>query len=351
MAAAPPVSGENGGALHSRPNVPPQDSLWKRYSPHHELPVSVTTSAFVHTVFFVLLAFGILGAVLLQPARDLGPPPGGAVIEVAAEGGSQPTAKGKDPGAFPAAGGEAGQNDEVRENRRLDVKIEELSPPPVSPPKFFPELRDQPGARVFFVQGTDAIQKLDRIGADARRKLIQSVQPPEGPSGPKGDRKPGDGPLKIDNSVKRTLRWTLVFNTENGQDYRNQLAQFHAIVAVPEGKEYRVFRDLTKAPPVGKIEDITEIKRIFWVDDKPQSVNSLANEFGIRPPPPHFVAFFPKEFEEKLLQLEKSYRNKPVEQIAETQFTIKLRKGVYEPVVTGQRLHNEPSKKSEPGPR
>src|SRR5262249_984472 len=109
---------------------------------------------------------------------------------------------------------------------------------------------------------------------------------------------PGMGAGNLDARVKRTLRWTLMFNTLNGDDYRRQFAALGAILAIPDRSgEYRVIRDLNKRPATGEIEDVGKINRIFWVDDKPDSVRSLAMALGLNPLPSQIVAFFPVELE------------------------------------------------------
>jgi hypothetical protein len=149
---------------------------------------------------------------------------------------------------------------------------------------------------------------------------------------------PGSG---ANDRVKRPLRWTLIFNTRDGHDYKAQLKAFGAILAVPDptnADNYLVIRDLDQKPAQPKPEDISQIHRIYWVDDKPASVRSLATALGI-PPPRHFVVFFPQEFEDELLKLELSYRGKQENQIAETRFEVRRGRGgrAYDPVVVSQR--------------
>jgi serine/threonine protein kinase len=141
--------------------------------------------------------------------------------------------------------------------------------------------------------------------------------------------------------AKRQERWTLLFNTRDGHDYKAQLKAFGAILAVPDPSNpdnYLVIRDLDQKPAQPRAEDISQIQRIHWTDDKPASVRSLASALGITPLP-HFVVFFPQEFEEELLNLELSYRGKKENQIAETRFEVRRGRGrrAYDPVVVSQR--------------
>jgi hypothetical protein len=132
----------------------------------------------------------------------------------------------------------------------------------------------------------------------------------------------------------------MVFSTYNGQDYAKQLKSLGAYLAIPDPADqaqFLVIRDLGARPAHGQREDVSGIKRIFWIDDKPQSVQSLATALQLRPIPPRIVAFFPEELERKLLRLELSFAGRREEDIRETRFEIILvRPGHYEPRVVSQ---------------
>jgi hypothetical protein len=122
---------------------------------------------------------------------------------------------------------------------------------------------------------------------------------------------------------KRQLRWVLVFNTKDGNDYAKQLQALGAILAAPEsGSSYRLFRDLTKRPVKGQVEDLTNINRIYWIDDEKKSVEGLSKALGVHPAPAHFVAFFPESLEKELLQKELTFAGRKEEDIGETQFKV-----------------------------
>jgi hypothetical protein len=338
--AAPQVSGPPGGALQNRPaRVPPEESVWKRYSPHHELPVSVTTSVAVHVLFFTLLAFGVLGMLFLpRPEQAEVPPLAVDFLTVENGDGKEPDRRDIDP---------VGRRRKEEVDKRADKEpsqppprpgIEEL-PPPKVPPPVFPELRDKPEAELLFAQGTQAMEVLARIDERMRIRLVDAQLSRPGPGGSKDTKGP---PGRLNNIIPPALRWTVIFNTSNGRDYRMQLADLGAIVAVPltpDGQESLVFRDLRGASPVGKVEDIGKIQRLSWVDDKPESVRSLAQELNVPLTTRCFVAFFPERLEAQLLELELNYHGKKTEeQIAETHFRIVRRNNHYEPEVVGQRL-------------
>ena len=104
-------------------------------------------------------------------------------------------------------------------------------------------------------------------------------------------------------------------------------------------------RDLSARPAPLLDEDISKIQRIYWIDDKPQSVRDVLNVLGIRLPklPSHFVAFMPEELEQKLYDKEKNYLKKRYprrseDSITETKFRINFRAGHYEPEVMGLKV-------------
>src|SRR5205809_344251 len=117
----------------------------------------------------------------------------------------------------------------------------------------------------------------------------------------------------------------MTFNTHSGGDYKNQLIGLGAMIAVPTSKdgEFVLIRDLNN--PRGQIEDVTKLNRIYWIDDKPESVRSLFSVLKEVPQPSYFVAFFPAKLEQDLLRLEleytqKKYRTRDEDKIHETKF-------------------------------
>lgn len=190
-----------------------------------------------------------------------------------------------------------------------------------------PRLRPSPRAVEALPEVIDVTpgQAIDDAG---RKKLLEGLKQAD-----------ADGP-KASERQKRVLRWTLTFATKDGEDYLNQLAALQAILAVPEkdGEEtkYRVLRDLKKLPAKGEIEDLREIKRIFWVDDRAASVQPLARALGLKNEPAHIVAFFPEELEKELLQKELKFKGLKEDQITQTRFRVMKRGDKYAPFVIDQ---------------
>ena len=78
------------------------------------------------------------------------------------------------------------------------------------------------------------------------------------------------------------------------------------------------------------------IKRIFWVDEKKDSIRSLAEAMDVPVPDGPIVAFFPEKLEAELLKKELNFRNKKEEDIKETHFRIRSSGGAYIPEVADQ---------------
>jgi hypothetical protein len=202
---------------------------------------------------------------------------------------------------------------------------------------------------------TEAMGRLANLEKETQDKLVRSLgKGGTGSGGGKGggvgtgtgDAR-GSGRGTLDERQKRVLRWNLVFDTRNGEDYRLQLQSLGAILGIPlgvggDGKmQYAIARDLR--PPVRPVpEDILAIKRIFWIDNQPESVANLARALGLPSAPSVIVAFFPKEVEDRMGRLEAQFaqtRGKAVNAIQETRFRIVFngRNGKYEPVLVDLR--------------
>jgi hypothetical protein len=318
---------------------PPDEEFWTRYSPHHEFPLSTVASFAIHIIALVLIA--VVGIWLIsdsksKPLKELG-------IVVVGGGGGNPDATGSGPG------GELSQPEEDIGKENIEGpknpdKRERLNTP-LPPVNEIVETKDD-SARELIQMAGDAVRSQARINKDAQEKLRRSVGYGQGGPGRDGgkdrgqdtgrgsDKGAGDGSKRYE----RTLRWVMVFDTYNGEDYANQLNGLGAILAIPRGKDkYMVIRDLRKRPAQLIDEDIEKIKRIYWVDDKRESITPLCMALGINPTPDHVVAFFPEKLESQLLSIETKYKGLREEQIYETRFKVRKTAGGYEPVVVDQK--------------
>jgi hypothetical protein len=131
------------------------------------------------------------------------------------------------------------------------------------------------------------------------------------------------------------------FSTQNGADYVSQLKGLGAILAIPvtEGPspQYKIIRNLDQRPPKLLDEDLSKIQRIYWVDDKQQSVAGVLDALGLQGMhPSHFVAFMPESLEQKLFKMELNFRGLKEDQIHETKFEVVRGPGGYQPRVIEQ---------------
>jgi hypothetical protein len=215
-----------------------------------------------------------------------------------------------------------------------------------------PELTDPDVARLID-QSNQAVQSTKDLPKTTAKAMHEGLVAGQGKGGPgkgggegTGDGKgkgggKGEGSGTVTNKrIQRMLRWTMAFNTRDGRDYAQQLKSLGAILAVElpnEPGKGTIYREITM-PAKGEVEELNTIKRIWWIDDKPESVDALSRALGIRPTPRRIIAFLPLELEEKLLNLELHYRGAKEEDIKETVFEARnMGGGRYEPRVVQQR--------------
>jgi hypothetical protein len=315
-----------------KPEVP----FWTRYSSNHEFPLSSASSITIHVlaIAFMVISGWLLAKFALgnNKVLDLD------TIVIAGGGGNPGNAEGNE-----AAPQEAVEKANVR--RASEVPTPALKKPAIDP---LDQILNEKDSRPLD-QANEAVKGLASLRKEIRQKLVDPLTSSHGKRGPghdggtdSGDDKdvgPNSGP-GINNAgarPNRLLRWVMKFNTLNGNDYRKQLSALGAILAFPQPDgSYRVYRNLNQRPPEGKIEDLSTINRIFWVDEKPESIASLSQAMGLKPPDGSIIAFFPVDLETKLLRLELAYRGLKEDEIKLTEFKIVAKGGTYEPVVVKQ---------------
>jgi hypothetical protein len=261
---------------------------------------------------------------MLPERHGRGPAVG--VIAIGASGETRASAA----NALPSASSEALPDRESNLERSTGHDAAESLPDP-------PALK---GLDVSMPDQTDASRFLDLAEAETKRldahsnRLRASLPagPPDGSLGPEGP------PAKIrQERTKRQQRWTMIFNTKDGNDYVRQLKALGAILAVPQADgKYRVIRNLGERPANGKVEDLTTINRICWIDEKTESIQGLSKTLGIAAPPKHIVAFFPEKLEKELLTKELAFAGRNEQAIYSTQFQITATGKEFEPKVVSQ---------------
>jgi hypothetical protein len=326
---------------------PPEESIFIRYSPHHEFPLSSATSIGLHFLVLFLLIVGGWVAYKLGFGDNAAPAEVGAVVLDGGGGGNKHGVKGGAEGGGAAPEDVAPTPDAPVQPPSEGVDVNVPMPDPLS----FPEVNNDSSRTV---QASEAIKRLGNIDKAARSKIFSGVAGDEGKggTGTGGGRGTGQGTgvgtgqgngRPLSERERQMLRWTMTFNTQNGEDYLRQLRDIKpgngAILAIPRSDgQFEVIRDLTQRPAVGQVEDLKTINRIFWIDDKPDSVATLARTLQIKVPP-YFVAFFPIELEEELKRLEKSKANGAnVNRIEETKFNVVSSGEGYRPNIVSVRM-------------
>jgi hypothetical protein len=321
------------------PEGPNEQTFWTRYSPHYEFPLSTVASVAAHAVVLVLLA--ILAFKVFAPTED--PMPFDMVI---AGGGGSLDGVGNAPGdglkSAPKTENVDNQDNKVTPDKQPDT-------PNLTKPDAALKLPDFTDSGQPVTVAPTVAKSLAGISNDARQQLLAGVRAGYGKGGSgdgggkgrghgrgEGDLS-GDGKQTANIRMQRVLRWTMKFNTFDGDDYRKQLDGLGAILAVGDGHEgYLVIRDLKNVPVKAAPEDLKSIRRIFWIDNNAQSVNSLARALGL-PVPREFIAFFPESLEKELLEKELAYKGLQEQDIKETTFAIEPGGGRYVPRVVAQQ--------------
>jgi hypothetical protein len=324
------------------PVAPPEEQFWQRYSPHHEFPLSTVSSVAIHA--FVLLMLFLMGKLLFEMLNKPSPPLGEVPTIVGPGGG-----KGRPDGGDQRAPGVPGDDPLVEDpgNAKKDQPAAAPEPRPRLDPSAIPVTPLPPkeqGDRLLD-DAQHAVEESSRINTKTRNRLRKALGPGGKDTGPGGsdngkDIGIGDKTGRGTRSPReeRMDRWIMVFDTYSGEDYARQLAGLGAILAIPrDDGQYAIIYDLSKRPVELKHDDIDSIKRIWWEDNKRESITPLCSALGIKPTPTHVVAFFPEDLERKLLKIELQYNGLREEQIKETRFKIRKTAGGYEPVVVEQR--------------
>jgi hypothetical protein len=333
------------------PLIPPEEQFWKRYSPHSEAPLSLAGSIALHLLAGgVLVLFAVwLASLFIKTSRNLPVEP---VRLDLGGGGGKKSGSGNNPGI-------GDLKEDVPEKGEDNVKIPGLENVPKLPEltqvqkKDWAEKFDPADYRIIEESNNPNARALADLEVGLRKKLSDGLRPGKGEGGPGKDggkdkgkgtgTGPGEGAGKatLTQREKRMLRWHMRFTAANGPEYLSQLRSLGAILAIPvnEGgptKEYKLVKDLN--PPAKLVsEDLSQMKRIYWIDDKPKSVQDIMQALGLNMNPSRFVAFMPQELEDDLYRMEKNYVQNVLrvkfneDKIDETHFQVVFKGGKYRP--------------------
>ena len=304
--------------------VPPEEQFWRRYSPHGEAPLSLAGSIALHTLGLggALLLIIYIASILSNTTQSLPVEP---VRLALGGGGGSKGGVGDAKGIGKAAENlgpqdpdpQAGTDDDIPRQPALDKversKVEQNFDPVDA--RYINESKSDP---------TKAFARLDE-------KLRNKIRPTDGlnpgagkggtgsgggtgdGTGPGDGSATGPGKATLNKREKRMLRWHMRFTAASGPEYLAQLRGLGAILAFPvtEGADptYKVVHNLELGRGKLQDDDLSKISRIYWIDDKPQSVQDILAALGLSLPmtPSRFVAFMPQQLEDELFRLEKNY--------------------------------------------
>jgi hypothetical protein len=293
--------------------------IWRRYSPNGEFPLS-SLASFALYIFLIgiipLLAWAYLAPDQTQPAVD--------VIRVAdaAE-------------AAPDDGTEFSPEDGLQMNEPSDAPDVPL---PETVPAEQVEKVDQ--AQITEKVGPleapkERLDDLAKRAAESARRAQEALDKfndklNHGNQGKSGDR--GSGTAR----GARPARWVLHFRNASTRDYMEQLEGLGASIAFPDtGDKWRFYSKPASNPSSFELRDLNTENRLYWKDDRADSVRAVADFLGVRSAP-FMTAFLPLKLEDRMLQMELSYKNLEEDEIASTHFEVVARGGGYDVIVVEQ---------------
>jgi hypothetical protein len=294
--------------------------FWERYSPNGELPWSSAMSLGVFTILV------LLPIVLVVPFVQRDPTPPAVDVLYVAEDENAPLGEGTELDEDAAMGAEEEKPTEELPKEAPAEKIKKLEKPKPTVPVVKPE----PGKEIE-KEREAAEAALNRL-AQAKNQLDANLNR----GSPEGDRGGGGGGSGARGRGARVARWVLHFNTESSQHYLQQLDGLGAEIAFPAaGSRWQYFFDVSTPRRRSEIRDLGSENRLYWVDEKQQSVGGVAQVLGI-PTPPFMIVFLPVPLEDRMLQLELDYQGLTEEQILRTDFRVVIRGGMYDVEVSRQ---------------
>jgi len=316
---------ENAGFRDLDPDGILEQPFWERYNKRLEMPIGIAMS-------ILMLAFAVLGAFMLQKlftTRDKHPVPVIAFGDDDAgnssegSGGSQDLALGQMPQP----------SDVNRADKQAEINAVKE--------EFRERIQVDGGGDVEISEGAAAV--LATLDKTLRDKLYGAkAGTGSGTTGGTTGNGNGTGGTGADSTSQRGMRWLIKFDTNNGNDYISQMAGLKAILLVPshDGKKFYIFKNPSAPKPLVVATDAElnqmAAEMIRFEDGRPRSVEVVGETLQLDFKPVMFIAYFPRDFEEKLAGLERSYKGKPVDKIKQTTFKVIMKGGKYDLIVTDQ---------------
>jgi hypothetical protein len=321
---------------------PPADAFWHRYSRNSEFPFSTLASICIHGAVLIVLLAGVWA----WGSHDR------ALVDMniisTGDGPGDPGGGGDTMGQGTINPGNLGPT-EVKEDlfrndpkpdpsflaKRDDVNVKVVGPALEDDPiaeKIVEKMRQKAPIALIGPQIRDAIAGIPGLGKGGK-----------GSGGGNGDGKGiHNGPDRGRNGrLDRLLRWSMILNTKNGPDYIRQLNALGAWLGMPDDRgRILLIQDFSSRPVKPQLADMSKIGRIWWTDDRTNSVAEIAKELQLDWKPRLVFAFFPKELEDRLVAKELEYGKRfgrtQESDIGETVFRITFRGGASQISVESQ---------------
>lgn len=355
----------------SKSLIPPEDTMWQRYSSRFELPLAGVTSVFLHGLVIGLLAIGGL-AFFLSASLEAFKPVKMDVVTLDGPGGFE--GESGEPGSpgSPDAGGV-----KTEQVTPLEQKSE-VGDPPMPTPSAFKDPAMQLDVPPMIddglppVDGELAIEiaKVTKEAEERVKREMKIVTPPAakpsggtgkkpgpvgtgGTGGVGGGKGPGKGNLKGPGTGfpgrKGTqqeiyaIRWRFDLSGD-AKEHARKLAAMGVTVAIPAPNPnggFFIITDLNRRPADIKKDNLAHYKdAVKWFNTRPESVQLLARELQLPYMPQFVVLLLPKEREQRMAQEEAQYaraQGRDVNRINETWFDFRLQNGAYDPTVIRQK--------------
>lgn len=277
----------------SAPTPTPEPSVWRKYSAHHEFPLSALTSFVLH--FLVVLLVALFGVWVIQW--------GSTTTDVELD-----TAILDVPGGYslgsggPDRGGDRDPKDGVVV---LDSAVPDnfdVTSPVVRPP-------------------ADPIvaPRSDKSLVDGARARSDGNRP--GPGSGFGDgSERGPGTSKRKNSRgERMARWSVTFSYQTGEEYLQKLANLGATLAIAQADgKFLVINDVNQRPITTTSknrEELLKLNQLYWRQDDSDAMQALQRMLGLSTPPKFIWTFFPRDLEAALVDAEKKKSKLTEEQL------------------------------------
>lgn len=350
------------------PLIPPDETMWQKYSSRFELPLASATSIFLHGLVIGILAIGGL-AFFFAASAEATKPAKMDVVMIEGDG-----------SGFEGLGGNPGlpgSPDNNPQRTEFTPSLPDQPPPPDFPP---PPAKDDPLPQLGLPLiddgkppvNNDLVIELQKLAeaADKRAKELTPSAPPLPVPGPKTGKKVGSvgtgnpkgagglggpgggtgmgkkfGPGKgfggpggrpVTKQEIYALRWSFDLSGD-GAEHARKLAAMGVTVGIIDHKGgFYLVTDLNRRPAELKRDKMPNLQEVVgWQNRKPESIQALARELKLNVIPQAILLMLPKDREEKMAAEEARFaaeQGRALNTIRRTWFDFRLRNGMYDPV-------------------